>query len=147
MPSAATASLYAESSGVLAWLLGEPRGGDVRRLLAGARQVLTSELTLIECDRVLIRAETIGEMSAAKRSELRATVQAAMASWGILRLDEEVVMRARQPFPREPMHTLDAIHLATALVARSAVRDLSVVSLDDRLRRSARLLGLTVVPE
>lgn len=48
--------LYAESSAVLAWLLGEEMGEPVRQLLAAAEGVVTSELTLLECDRVLHRS-------------------------------------------------------------------------------------------
>ena len=48
-------NLYAESSAVLCWLLDEPRAPEVREALASAELVLASSLTLIECDRVLIR--------------------------------------------------------------------------------------------
>lgn len=146
MPSAASASLYVESSGVLTWLLGEPRGEEARSLLSVARQVLTSEVTLIECDRALIRAETLGDVPAAKRAELTAILRAATARWGVLKVDDEVVGRARQPFPQEPIRTLDAIHLASALVVRSAIRDLALLSLDRRIRDAGRLLGLDVLP-
>lgn len=146
MRSAASASLYVESSGVLTWLLGEPRGEEARSLLSVARRVLTSELTLIECDRALIRAETLGDVLPARRAEITAIFRAAAARWDVLKLDDEVVGRARQPFPKEPIRTLDAIHLASALVARSAVRDLTVLSLDDRIRTASRLLGLDVLP-
>lgn len=146
MLSARSASLYAESSGVLAWLLGEPQGQAVRAILSSARQVLTSELTLVECDRALIRAEALDDISPAKRGELAAVLRAAAARWSVLKVDGEVVERARQPFPTEPIRTLDAIHLASALVARSAARDLAVLSLDDRIRAAGRLLGLDVLP-
>ena len=43
-------NVYAESSAVLAWLLGESDGEDARDQLSAARLVLTSDLTLIECD-------------------------------------------------------------------------------------------------
>lgn len=112
MRSAASASLYVESSGVLTWLLGEPRGEEARSLLSVARRVLTSELTLIECDRALIRAETLGDVLPARRAEITAIFRAAAARWDVLKLDDEVVGRARQPFPKEPIRTLDAIHLA-----------------------------------
>lgn len=146
MRSAVNDSLYVESTGVLAWLLGEPRGEDARSLLATARQVLTSELTLIECDRVLIRAESLGEVTAVTKADLTATLRRAAVRWSILKMDGDVVARARRPFPLEPVRTLDAIHLASALVARSAVKDLAVLSLDDRIRAVGRPLGLEILP-
>ena len=43
--------------------------------------------------------------------------------------------------------TLDAIHLASALVARSAIAGLDILSLDERIRKAASLLGVRVLPE
>lgn len=45
---------YAESSAVLGWLLREARGTQVEQLLEAAETVSCSDLTLIECGRVLI---------------------------------------------------------------------------------------------
>ena len=44
----AAAILYAETSGVLAWLLGEPDASRVRKALAGATTVVSSDLTLVD---------------------------------------------------------------------------------------------------
>jgi hypothetical protein len=57
------------------------------------------------------------------------------------------VERARQPFPGDPIRTLDAIHLASVIVGRSAVAGLELLSLDDRIRGVGKRLGLTLVPE
>ena len=46
--------LYVESSAVLAALLGEPAGERARRIMAASEILITSELTLIECDRALV---------------------------------------------------------------------------------------------
>ena len=43
--------LYAESSAVLAWLLGDAAADPIRTLLQQAELVVTSDLTLVECDR------------------------------------------------------------------------------------------------
>jgi predicted nucleic acid-binding protein len=66
--------------------------------------------------------------------------------WVVFELDAEVTERARRPFPAEPIRTLDAIHLATAVLARSLVPDLTVLSLDERVRRSAEQMGFRVLP-
>jgi hypothetical protein len=47
--------ISAESSAVLAWLLGEDSASRVREVLLAAELVISSDLTLIECDRVLNR--------------------------------------------------------------------------------------------
>jgi predicted nucleic acid-binding protein len=138
--------LYAESSAVLAWLLDEPSAARVRRLLAGAELVMASDLTLIECDRVLHRASALGDLTEADAADRRAHMVAASAHWHVLRLSPEIVARSRQPFPGDPIRTLDAIHLASALVARAHIVGLEILSLDERIRRSAAALGLAVQP-
>jgi predicted nucleic acid-binding protein len=140
-------TFYAESSAVLAWLLGEPRASEVRDRLSSAELVIASDLTLVECDRVLIRAAHLGDLTEAEAAGRRAELAAAAAHWTMLRLSGGVIDRARQPFSREPIRTLDALHLASALVARAAVPDLSILSLDDAVRANARALGFAVQPD
>ena len=139
-------TLYAESSAVLAWLLGEPAGERVRRALAEAELVVASDLTLVECDRMLIRARTSGDLSESADADLRARLNAASLHWNLLRVDSQVVERARRPVPGEPIRTLDALHLASAVVARAAVAGLALLSLDSRIRAAGAQLGLSVRP-
>ena len=139
-------NLYAESSAVLAWLLGEDHGGEAQRGIAAADLVLTSELTLIECDRVLARAAALGERSDAEVAMRRGLVAAAADHWVVLSIDSEVVARSRQAFPREPIRTLDAIHLSTALLARNLVTEMCLLSLDERIRGNAVALGFDIAP-
>ena len=140
-------SVYAESSAILAWLLDEPAGAEVRRILASADAIVASDLTLIESDRVLMRAAALREMTEAEAADRRAHLMRAASHWHVLRIGPEIVERARQPFPGEPIRTLDAIHLASALVARGALSGLELLTLDERVRRAARPLGLRVLPD
>ena len=139
-------NLYAESSAVLAWLLDESTAPDIRRLLNEAEIIVASDLTLIECDRVLLRTVALKEMTEAEAADRRAHLAAAAAHWQILRIAAELVERARQPFPGEPIRTLDAIHLASLLTGRSAIRGLALLSLDERMRQAAKGLGVEVIP-
>ncbi|HUF75212.1 MAG TPA: type II toxin-antitoxin system VapC family toxin [Longimicrobiales bacterium] len=138
--------VYAESSAVLAWLLGETAGEEVAGALREADGVVASDLTLVECERVLIRAWASGLMSEAQRADQSAALARAAAHWTVLRVDQEVVERARRPFPIEPLRTLDALHLSSALIARSAVPGLELLTLDQRVRENADRLGFTTVP-
>ncbi len=139
-------TLYAESSAVLAWLLDEPAGAPVRQILADAEAVVASDLTLIECDRVLLRAAALGELTEAEAADRRAHLARASTHWHILRIGPEVVDRARQPFPGDPIRTLDAIDLASVIVTRSVVAGLAMLSLDSRIRDAGERLGLTLLP-
>jgi predicted nucleic acid-binding protein len=139
-------NLYAESSAVLGWLLDEDSESEVRRWLSSAEIVFSSDLTLIECDRVLLRAVALGELTEAEAADRRSHLATVSSHWQILRIAGDVVDRARQRFPAEPIRTLDAIHLSSALLARSAVAGVKLLSLDERVRRSGSQLGLELLP-
>lgn len=140
-------TIYAESSAVLSWLLDEDGAAAVTRVLDAAEAIVASDLTMIECERVLHRAVALDELTEAEAADRRAYLVRAAAHWHMLRIGPEVVGRSRQPFPGGPIRTLDAIHLASALVARSAMAGLHVLSLDDRVRKAAGRLGIQCVPE
>src|SRR5713226_6194075 len=131
---------------VLAWLLGEVTGRRVREVLRRADLVMASDLVLIECDRVLIRAVTLGEINEATAADRRAHLNAAAAHWHLWRLSGDIVDRARHPFPSEPVRILDATHLASALAVRSTVPGVELLSLDDRIRRAGEQLGFHLQP-
>ncbi len=140
-------NIYAESSAVLGWLLGEEVGDRVRNVLRRAAVVTASDLTLLECDRVLIRAVKLGEIDEATAADRRGQLNAAAAHWHVWRITSDIIERARHPFPAEPVRTLDAVHLASALAARSAVPGVELLSLDDRIRRVGEQLGFQLQPE
>ena len=139
-------ALYAESSAVLAWLLGQAGGEEVASALRHADCVVACDLTAVECERVLIRAWASGLMTEAERADQSAALARAAAHWVVLRMDEAVIERARRPFPIEPVLTLDALHLAAALAARSAVPGLALLTLDQRVRENAERLGFETAP-
>ena len=132
---------------MLAWLLGEETRHRVREVLRRAALVAASDLVLLECDRVLIRAVTLGEIDEGTAADRRVLLNAAAAHWHLWRVSSEIVDRARRPFPVEPVRTLDAIHLASALAARSAVPGIELLSLDDRIRQSGKQLGFRLQPK
>ncbi|HEX2711028.1 MAG TPA: PIN domain-containing protein, partial [Candidatus Acidoferrales bacterium] len=126
--------------------LGEGSGSRVREALRRAELVFASDLVLIECDRVLIRAVTLGEIDEATAAGRRARLNAAAAHWHIYRVSLDIVERARRAFPVEPVRTLDAIHLASALAVRSIIPGVELLSLDDRIRRTGEQLGFRLQP-
>ena len=138
--------LYAETSAVLSWLLHQNRGDEAYRALTQAAYVYTSDLTLIECDRVLHRAAVLGELDESTAADARAAVETAAAHWTICAIDTEVVEGSRRRFPHEPVRTLDAIHLSTAVFVRNLAPEARVLSLDERIRRNAEALGFEVGP-
>ena len=136
---------YAESSAIVAWLFDEPHGREMGRLLAGAERVVTSTVTEVECARAIIRAVVAGARTADEGARMSRALSDARGDWTIIELHDEVLSRASQPFPVEPIRTLDAIHVASTLTALDA-GDITVLSLDERVRANAGALGLTVLP-
>ena len=74
--------VYAESSAVLAWLLGEADGKPVRRLLAEAERVVASTLTPLECARSLARGVATGRLKDGDGDEGRALTAAQLSPEG-----------------------------------------------------------------
>jgi predicted nucleic acid-binding protein len=140
-------TVYVESSAVVAWLLDQPHAAEVEMVLSAADDVISSELTLIECDRALHRLGTVPGPGSVKIEPLRARLEAAVAAWAIEPIAGSVVERARAPFPDDAIRSLDAIHLATAVVVGASLGELDVLSLDERVRSSAVALGFRVLPE
>lgn len=139
-------TLYAESSAILRWLLGTEDAASLQDALMGANVVLTSTLTSAEVARTLRRLVAAGEIEprAGNRSWDRYT--AARAHWNLYAISDPVLERASQAFPREPVRTLDAIHLATAALIALEVTPPVVLSVDRQLRANVRALGLDVLP-
>lgn len=139
--------VYAESSAVVAWLFREPRGRLVEEILLTARYVFASDLTLIECERVTQRETALGRINESVAGTITSKLASAAANWDILHLQPAIITRARQQFPHEPIRTLDALHVAWALHARNIQKDVVMLSLDERVRRVGKALGLDLRPE
>jgi len=137
---------YAESSAVMAWLLNEARGDAVREAMAHAEMVVTSRLTIVECARALYRARQAGRLNDEGSLAAQRLLDEATDTWVIMDLVGDVTTRAARPFPKEPLRTLDAFHVASAAVYHQALGALKVLSLDDRVRDNSLALGIAVVP-
>ena len=138
--------VYAESSAVLSWLLGETGQHDIVDELAAADQVVTSVLTIIECSRGLARARQMRRIKATEELAALRLLDEAAAAWNVLDISDRVAAGARETFPHEPVRTLDAMHLASAQVFMEALGSLHMLSFDDRVRHNAKALGMTVAP-
>ncbi len=139
-------NVYVESSAVLAWLFEEPPGGQIGEVLREADMIVASDLTLVECSRALVRAGVMGDLPEHEAAGRRRALESTATEWNVLSLGEEVVQQARRRFPSEPVRTLDALHIASALTARQLIPDLALLSLDKRVRENGSALGFDVLP-
>lgn len=138
-------TLYVETSALLGWLVEEAAGSAAIKALKAASPIATSDLTFVECHRGLHRGVSTGRLrdEVARRAANRLRIET--ATWIHYSLSASVLLRASQPFPREPIRAPDALHLATAIVLREVRPDLGILSFDDRIVENARALGFPTV--
>lgn len=133
---------YIDASVLLRVALGEP--GALREWRQIERGV-TSALITTECLRTLDRLRLRTSLSDLEVATRRAAILSLVASLEIVEIDATVLDRAAQPMPTE-LGTLDAIHLATALLWREWTGAHLVMATHDRaLALGAQAHGLEVV--
>lgn len=133
---------YFDSSVVLRYVLNQPEQLRLNRLECEA---LTSEITAVECRRVLDRLRLQGVSDADALLLRHESLARFLAGVLMQPLGRAVLLRAAEPL-EVPLGTLDAIHLATALRWREEREQTLAFATHDRtLARAARLYGLEVL--
>jgi predicted nucleic acid-binding protein len=108
-------------------------------------QGVSSALIMVESLRTLDRLRLRAHLSDTEVARRRATILQLIASLELVELDDVVLNRSAQPMPTE-LGTLDAIHLATALLWREVSHvDLTMATHDGALGLAAKAHGLPVV--
>ncbi len=132
---------YVDSSVLLRMVMRQP--GALREWRTIDRGV-ASALVEVECLRTLDRLRLRARLRDLEVASRRATVFRLLESMEVVE-DRPVLARAAQPLPTE-LGTLDAIHLATALLWRESMdADLVMATHDVALALAARSFGLRVV--
>ena len=133
---------YLDSSVLLRKVLGQP--GSLKEW-ATIRTGVASALAETECLRTLDRLRLRAGLSDTELARRREAVFRLLESIELVEVTAPVLARAAQPLPTE-LGTLDAIHLATALVWREHARgDLVMATHHSALATAARACGLSVV--
>jgi predicted nucleic acid-binding protein len=133
---------YVDASVVLRLVLAQP---DALQQWPDVDQGVASALVTTETLRTLDRLRVRVSLSDADIATRRAKALELVASLHLVEVDSAVLDRAAQPMPTE-LGTLDAIHLATALLWREMTGDqLTMATHDLALGIAARAHGLSVV--
>lgn len=132
---------YVDSSVLLRVALGQPDAlPEFRQIEQGVSSALVAPESLRTLDRLRLRAG----LTDAEVARRRATILALIASLDIVEVDAVVLDRASQPMPTE-LGTLDAIHLATALLWKDmGGGPLTMATHDVALALAARAHGLVI---
>ena len=103
---------------------------------------MSSELIEIECRRVLHRCRLAGELTDEALTVARERLDEVLAGIDLLELSRQIKQRAMDPFPVN-VRTLDALHVATALMVGEDAGGVALFSHDEGMNRCARSLGIT----
>jgi predicted nucleic acid-binding protein len=133
---------YLDTSALLRLVL---RESGALNQLPTADALVSSELLAIESFRTIDRLRLQGALSTEEAASRRATVTEWLEAVDLVLLQRPVLTRASEPFPM-PLGTLDALHLATALVWQERTRQSLVMATHDRdLAMAARSFGIRVL--
>ena len=134
-------NVYVDSSIVLRIVLGEPGALPAWRRI---RRAISSRLVCLECLRTIDRARLRLSLDDAEVAERRASVHEVLEGIDMVPIDSAVLERAADPFPTA-LGSLDAIHLASAMLARAQLHDLQLATHDAALATAARAVGFNVL--
>lgn len=133
---------YLDSSVVLRLVLSQPESLEVELEHAIAA---TSELTRVECSRVLDRIRLQGGHSLDELTGMREVLARLLQRCEILQVNSLTFRQASGPLP-VPLGTLDAIHLASAIhFAATADEPVTMATHDQQLARAAEAMGFEVL--
>jgi predicted nucleic acid-binding protein len=133
---------YIDSSVLLRVVLAQPNSlKEWRQIERGVSSVLLR----LECLRTVDRLRARVQLADSDVAETRSTLITLLDFIDLVELDRPILDRAAQPLPTE-LGTLDAIHLATALLWRETFSgDLVMATHDIALAIAARAQGFNIM--
>lgn len=134
--------IFLETSAILSWLFGEKKAGEVIKIINKSKLLVVSKLAVVETRRSLSRALSLNLIKEADYNRLNLIFTEALKGWRQLEIAEDIQKRAGEVFPLEPVRTLDAIHLSSALFCLSAYPKLKLLSFDKKIIENASQLGI-----
>ncbi|MGD2124313.1 MAG: type II toxin-antitoxin system VapC family toxin [Gemmatimonadota bacterium] len=126
-------ALYLETSAVLRAVLEGGTTPAIETRIGAASTLITSRLSLVEAARAFLRLRADGLASEEQLADAGRDLDALWARCEIWELTPLVCELAGQLSPTNPLRTLDALHLATYLLARRRIAGLELLTADERL--------------
>jgi predicted nucleic acid-binding protein len=133
--------VYVDSSTLLRVILKEPGAPASWSRIS---MPVSSELIRVECLRTVDRARLRLSLQHGEVARRRSERLEAIGSFAFIELDGRVLARASEPFPTL-LRTLEAIHLASALLARQHIPDRRFATHDSELGLAARAVGFELL--
>jgi len=134
--------VYLDSSALLRLILHEPGGIEG---LQSQEALVSSELLAVECSRTIDRLRLSGSLTLEEATVATTAIGEWLEAVDLVLLQRPILARASEPFPT-PLGTLDALHLATALVYRDRTgQEISIATHDSALATAARAFKFEVL--
>jgi len=137
-------TIYLDTSVLLRLVLGENGGiglNDLRR----AELLVSSELLAVESRRTIDRLRVQGGLSHDEAAAQLTSITDWLEAVDLVLLRPPILARASEPLPTA-LGTLDALHLATALVWRDRMNQpMTLATHDGALGQAARAFGFDVI--
>ena len=132
---------YIDTSALLRLVL---READALDELLSYEQLVSSELIAVESCRTIDRLRLQGSLTAEEAASRLETMRDWLEAIDLILLRPAVLSRASEPLPT-PLGTLDAVHLATALIWRDRTASALIMAThDSALGLAARTYGFEV---
>jgi predicted nucleic acid-binding protein len=129
--------LYLETSAALRAVLERGTTPELEARIAAAPLLATSRLSLAESARALLRIRQVGGVAESRLADARRELDALWSRCEVWELGPSVCDLASLVAPDRPLRTLDALHLATFLLARRRIEGLELLTADERLREAS----------
>jgi predicted nucleic acid-binding protein len=136
---ASPAALYLDTSVALRVTLEQGTTPEIESQITAASLVVTSRLSLIESSRALLRVRVQGGVPENRLADARRELDSLWQRCELWELSPAVCDVASRLAPDRMLRTrtLDALHLATFLMARRRIEGLELLTADKRLEDAA----------
>jgi predicted nucleic acid-binding protein len=130
--------LYLDTSAVLRAVLEGGTSPEVEAQIARAPALVTSRLSLVEASRAIHHLRQMGQVRDSALADVTREISALWARCELWELTPAVCESARHVAPGKPLRALDALHLATFVLAQESIAELELLTVDARLHDAAQ---------
>ncbi|MGH7754457.1 MAG: PIN domain-containing protein [Gemmatimonadales bacterium] len=130
-------ALYVETSAALRAVVEAGTTPALEQRIAAATVLITSRLSLVEAARAMLRLRALGRVAEERLADAGRQLDALWARCDVWELSRGVCDLASEVAPAKLLRTLDALHLATYLLARRRFAGIELETTDERLKDAA----------
>jgi predicted nucleic acid-binding protein len=131
------AALYLDTSIALRATLEQGTTPEIEDRIAAAPVLVTSRLSLVESARALLRVRSQGGAAEQRLADVRRELDGLWNRCELWELSPAACELASLLAPDQLLRTLDALHLATFILARRRIEGLELLTADKRLQDAA----------